>query len=117
MKLKMKLKLCLAFLILASFNSFAKKVKFAVDMDTNTVSPNGIHVTGDFQALAGFPGGDWTSNETVCTQEGTSTIYSVIVDIPAFAKYEYKFVNGDQFYEVEFVPVESRVGYDFDDNR
>ena len=113
----MKLKLCLAFLILASFNSFAKKVKFAVDMDTNTVSPNGIHVTGDFQALAGFPGGDWTSNETVCTQEGTSTIYSVIVDIPAFAKYEYKFVNGDQFYEVEFVPVESRVGYDFDDNR
>ena len=32
-------------------------------------------------------------------------------------KYEYKFLNGDQFYDSEFVPVESRVGYDFNDNR
>lgn len=104
-------------ILLTATNVFAKKVKFAVDMDTFAISPNGIHVTGDFQAIAGYPGGDWTSNETVCVQEGSSTIYSVIVELPAFAKYEYKFVNGDQFYEVEFVPVESRVGYDFDDNR
>ena len=39
------------------------------------------------------------------------------MDIPAFQKYEYKFANGDLFYEVEFVPTESRVGYDFVDNR
>ncbi len=104
-------------MFIACTNLFAKKVKFAVDMDTFAISPNGVHVTGDFQAIAGFPGGDWTSNETECFQEGASTIYSVVVDIPAFAKYEYKFVNGDQFYEVEFVPLESRVGYDFNDNR
>lgn len=113
----MKKILILMICILAGTSAFAKKVMFAVDMDTFTVSPNGVHVTGDFQALAGYPGGDWTSNETVCTQQGASTIYSVVVDIPAFAKYEYKFVNGDQFYEVEFVPIESRVGYDFVDNR
>ncbi|MBL0047606.1 MAG: T9SS type A sorting domain-containing protein [Bacteroidetes bacterium] len=113
----MKKLVFVAFLLLAVTNGFAKKVKFAVDMDTFAISPNGIHVTGDFQAIAGYPGGDWTSNETVCIQEGSTTIYSVIVELPAFAKYEYKFVNGDQFYEVEFVPVESRVGYDFDDNR
>ncbi|HRH01470.1 MAG TPA: T9SS type A sorting domain-containing protein [Bacteroidia bacterium] len=113
----MKKILSLFLLVAISFVAQAKKVKFAVDMDTFAISPNGVHVTGDFQALAGYPGGDWTSNETVCAQEGATTIYSVVVDIPAFAKYEYKFVNGDQFYEVEFVPIESRIGYDFNDNR
>lgn len=104
------------FLLIAAF-TFAKKVKFAVDMRDQVISPNGVHVTGDFQTLAGFPGGDWSSSSTVLTQEGSTSIYSIIVNIPAFQKYEYKFVNGDQFYEVEFVPVESRVGYNFNDNR
>ena len=104
-------------ILLASNFAFAKKVKFSVDMDTITINATGIHVMGDFQAAAGFPGGDWLPNTTLMTQEATSTIYSVIVDIPAFTKYEYKFVNGDQSYEAEFVPVLSRVGYNFNDNR
>jgi hypothetical protein len=95
----------------------AKKVKFAVDMTGQPVNITGVHVSGDFQEEAGYEGGDWQSNTTVMTQEGGTAIYSVIVDIPAFAKYEYKFINGDQWYEVEFVPQESRVGYDYDDNR
>lgn len=98
--------------------TYAKKVKFGVNMSGQTISPNGIHVSGDFQTAAGFSGGNWQSDVTKMTQETADTnIYSVIVDIPAFAKYEYKFVNGDKFYEVEFVPVESRVGYNFNDNR
>ncbi len=97
--------------------AFAKKVKFAVDMTGQVLSPNGIHVFGDFQDEAGFPLGDWQSNTTTLTQEGATNIYSIVVDIPAFRMYEYKFLNGDQSYEVEFVPVESRVGYNFDDNR
>jgi hypothetical protein len=106
-------------LVLISFSLTvsAKKVKFAVDMTGQVLSPNGIHVTGDFQTIAGFAGGDWQSNTTPCTQEGSTLIYSIIVELPAFNKYEYKFVNGDQFYEAEFVPVESRVGYNFVDNR
>src|SRR5687768_5761872 len=100
----------LLFLFAANF-VFAKKVKFSVDMDTITVNATGMHVMGDFQAVAGYPGGDWLPNTTPLTQEATSTIYSVIVDIPAFVKYEYKFVNGDQSYEAEFVPVPSRVLY------
>jgi hypothetical protein len=94
----------------------AKKVKFAVDMATFTISPNGIHVMGDFQAVAGYTA-DWSPGATLLTQEGTSTIYSIIVDIPAFQKYEFKFVDGDQSYEAEFVPDEARVGYSFNDNR
>lgn len=108
----------LAFLIGIASSSFAKKVKFAVNMTGQTLLSTGVHITGDFQAAAGFPGGDWTSNETALTQETADTnIYSTVLDIPAFRKYEYKFVNGDQFYEAEFVPVESRIGYIFNDNR
>jgi len=96
----------------------AKKVKFAVNMSGNIVNTTGIHVFGDFQTVAGFAGGDWAPNTTTLTRETADTnIYSIVIDIPAFAKYEYKFLNGDQSYEVEFIPVESRVGYNFNDNR
>ncbi len=105
----------LLFLGLVS-TGFAKKVKFAVDMDTNTIMVTGVHIGGDFQVAAGYAF-DWDSGLTLMTQEGSSTIYSVVVDIPAFAKYEFKFINGDQWYEAEFVPIESRVGYNFNDNR
>jgi hypothetical protein len=95
----------------------AKKVKFSVDMTGQTVSVNGVHVAGDFQEEAGYEGGDWQSNTTLMIIDPGTVIYSIIVDIPAFTKYEYKFINGDQWYEVEFVPLESRVGYDYNDNR
>ena len=98
-----------------SFVAMAKKVKFAVNMLNETVNTTGVHVMGDFQQVAGFSNGNWQPNTTQCTQEGSSTIYSVVVDIPANAKYEYIFLNGDQSYEVEFVPVICRVGYNFDD--
>ncbi len=104
---------------LVSVISFAhaKKVKFAVNMTDQTISTYGVHVAGDFQTIAGFTGGDWASNTTLMTQEADTNIYSIVVDIPAFSKYEYKFLNGDQWYNVEFVPIESRVGYNGNDNR
>jgi alpha-amylase len=104
-------------LMLAVNSLNAKKVRFAVDMTGQTINTTGVHVSGDFQEEAGYDGGDWQSNTTEMTSETGNNIYSVIVDIPAFQKYEYKFINGDQWYEVEFVPLESRVGYDFNDNR
>lgn len=109
--------LILLALILAVTTASAKKVKFSVDMTGLPVNTTGVHVSGDFQEEAGFEGGDWQSNTTEMLSQDGSAIYSVVVDIPAFAKYEYKFINGDQWYEVEFVPLESRVGYDFNDNR
>ena len=94
----------------------AKQVKFSVDMTGQLISPNGVHVMGDFQQLAGL-GPDWDPGTAVMTKEGTTDIYSIVVNIPAFHKYEYRFVNGDQSYESEFVPDESRVGYNLIDNR
>jgi hypothetical protein len=96
----------------------AKIVKFSVNMKGQEIRPAGIHISGDFQTLAGFPGGDWNSATAKLTpREDFPYIYEITVNIPAFRKYEYKFVNGELFYEVEFVPEESRVGYDFVDNR
>lgn len=114
----MKNLLFISFLFGINTFSHAKKVKFAVDMTGQTILSTGVHIAGDFQTLAGFPDGDWMSNTTPLTPEvGNPNIYSIVVEIPAFAKYEYKFINGDQFYETEFVPEESRVGYNFNDNR
>jgi alpha-amylase len=95
----------------------AKKVKFSVDMSSWTKSPLGIHITGDFQDEAGFAA-DWDPGTTAMTQDAADTnIYHVVVDIPAFRAYEYKFVNGIYGYEQEFVPLQSRVNYNFIDSR
>lgn len=102
--------------ILLATSLFAKKVKFAVDMTGQLISTFGVHVIGDFQEVAGFPL-NWDPSTVTLIQEGSTSIYSTIVTIPAFTKYEYRFVNGDQTYEAEFVPDESRVGYNFNDNR
>lgn len=101
------------FILLCSGLS-AKKVKFSVDMTGQTVSAAGVHIVGDFQSEAGL-GADFAQLSPMVLESGS--IYSLVVNIPAFRKYEYKFANGDLFYEVEFVPVESRVGYDQVDNR
>lgn len=110
------------FFIIAMLLTFklseAKKVKFTVDMTGQTVSSFGVHIVGDFQTLAGYTGGDWVPNTTEMKRaDTTSPIYSVVVEIPAFRKYEYRFINGNQLYETEFVPEASRVGYNFNDNR
>ena len=109
------------FLLVLSFflaltSASAKQVKFAVDMSGLVTSTLGIHVVGDFQEAAGYPL-NWDPTTTTLIQEGSTDVYSIIVNIPAFTKYEYRFVNGDQTYEAEFVPDESRVGYNFIDNR
>ena len=103
-------------ILLTSLCLSAKKVKFAVDMTGQTISAFGVHIVGDFQEAAGYPL-NFDPAATPLTQEGSTNIYSIIVTIPAFTKYEYLFVNGDQTYEAEFVPDESRVGYNFVDNR
>ncbi|HQQ94632.1 MAG TPA: T9SS type A sorting domain-containing protein [Bacteroidia bacterium] len=94
----------------------ARMVRFSVDMSSHTVSPNGVHLVGDFQALVGH-GPDWDPGTLSMTPIGSGSIYQVVLNLPAFKKYEYLFVNGDLSYESEFVPEASRVGYNFVDNR
>lgn len=108
-------KLLLATAALAMFTgAFAKKVKFQVDMTGQTVSANGVHVAGNFQAAAGASG-DWKPNETTMSNGGSGNIYSVVVDIPAGRHYEFKFINGNDWNlpggKDESVPALVKVGH------
>lgn len=75
---------------------FAKKVKFQVDMTGKTISSNGVHIAGNFQKAAGASD-NWKPSETPMTNGGSGNIYSVIVDIPAKAVYEFKFINDNNW--------------------
>ena len=111
-------KVLFAMLVTSSLSLSAKKVMFSVNMASWPVDTAGVHVTGDFQSEAGFATGDWDPGTTAMTQDVNDTnLYHVVVDIPAFRAYEFKFVNGNQGYQQEFVPLESRVNYNFIDNR
>lgn len=106
--------LCFLF---AAVSVSAKKVKFQVNMEAWLVDSLGIHVTGDFQDEAGFAA-DWDPGTTAMIQDASDTnIFWAVVDIPAFRAYEFKYVNGIFGYQQEFVPFESRVNYNFIDNR
>jgi hypothetical protein len=105
----------LAFLLSITALS-AKQVQFRVDLGSLTANATKVHVAGDFQVIAGYSE-DWNPELTEMTNIEGTTIYAVTVNIPAFHKYEYRFYNGNQGYDSEFIPDESRVGYDYDDNR
>jgi hypothetical protein len=109
----------LSLLVLLTFTlsaAFAKRVKFAVDMTGYAVDSAGIHIASDFQKALGFPE-DFSTESVKLKQEGTSNIFSIVVNIPAFKKYEFKYVNGDKGYQAEFVPLESRALFNFSDFR
>lgn len=106
--------------IAALTSAEAKKVKFQVDMTGQTVGQNGVHVAGDFQEAAGA-GGNWQPGATALTNGGSGNIYSVIVDIPANTYYRFKFINGNDWPQVESVPAINQKGHPIngqsDDNR
>ncbi len=85
---------------------FAQKrmVKFSVDMSSETVSANGVHVAGNFQG--------WSPSGTKLTQEGSTGIYSVYAEVDENAVVEYKFINNNDWSSgVEGVPAISQKGH------
>ncbi len=72
-------------------------VTFRVDMSNETVSPNGIHITGTFQG--------WDPGATLMTDAGNA-IYEYTQNLNEGEVIEYKFVNGTQWGEDESVPPE-----------
>jgi hypothetical protein len=92
----MKKLLLMSVALAATSGLFAKKVKFQVDMTGKTISPNGVHIAGNFQKAAGASD-NWKPNETAMTNGGSGNIYSVVVDIPAMAVYEFKIINDNNW--------------------
>ena len=71
----------------------ATPLTFRVDMTGQTVGTGGVHVAGNFQAAAGFPG-DWNPATTALADPDGDRVYEVTVNVPA-GVYLYKFVNGN----------------------
>lgn len=61
-------------------------VTFKVDMSSETVSADGVHITGSIN--------DWNTSSTTLTHEGTSSIYAVTIQLNT-GWHEYKFLNGN----------------------
>lgn len=87
--LKMKKIVLITAALVATTGVFAKKVKIQVDMTGKTVSSNGVHVAGNFQG--------WAPSATPLVKEGTTMLYSTVVDINAMQVIEYKFINDNNW--------------------
>jgi hypothetical protein len=75
---------------------------FRVDMSQQSVSPNGVHVAGNWQDEAGYPA-DWDPSTAQMTDPDGDGVYELLVTLPA-GTYEYKFVNGNAWGSDESVP-------------
>ena len=89
-----KLFVVILFLV-SNFFSIAQlhQITFQVDMTNEVISPNGVHIAGDFQSIAGL-GGNWSPSSTEIMDNNGDGIYSITVLIPENT-YEYKFINGN----------------------
>jgi len=87
------------FLLIAIFSCsivMAIDVTFRVDMSQQTVSANGVHVAGTFNA--------WSPGATAMSNGGSGSIYTVVINLTSGTVYEYKFINGNAWGTDEIVP-------------
>jgi alpha-amylase len=96
-------------LLLACFASFIHSAEaqmvqlhFRVDMRHETVSPNGVHVAGDFQAPAGL-GGNWSPGLTALSDSDGDLVYEFTAQLPP-GTYHYKFINGNDWSDKPELP-------------
>jgi hypothetical protein len=66
------------------------EITFQVDMSNETVSPDGIHIAGNFQDP------QWQPGDTPMTDQGNG-VYSYTATLPVGDFIEYKFVNGNSW--------------------
>jgi hypothetical protein len=73
-------------------------------MSNEIVSPQGVHVAGNFQG--------WNPNSTVMTDLGGG-VYEILYEVPANQIAEFRFINGSEFADSELVPSECGVDNGF----
>jgi len=89
--------------------SQTETLTFRVDMNQQAVSPDGVHVAGDWQEEAGF-GADWQPGASAMDDSDEDGIYELTVEVPA-GIYAYKFLNGNAWGTDEnAIPSECNVG-------
>jgi type IX secretion system substrate protein len=95
----------LSFAITASV--FAVDVTFTVNMSNETVSANGVHVAGGFDAN-GSSGIAWDPAAYKLTDQGNGYFTFTLKLNPG--KYEFKFINDNAWGGAENVPLGAQVG-------
>ncbi len=76
-------------------------ITFRVDMNFQTVSPNGVHIAGNFGS-AGYP--QWSPSGIAMTDGNSDGVYEVTLTIPQGTDLQYKFINGNDWPFAESVP-------------
>jgi hypothetical protein len=91
-------------------------VTFSVDMTGQTVSPNGVHIAGNFQDV-NYDGTfenpslvNWSPSTYQLTDDDMDMVYSVTLDLVADDRYEFKFINGNDWPFEEAIPAACQVG-------
>ena len=72
------------------------EVTLSVDMNGQTVSPDGVHVAGNFQG--------WNPIATSMTDDDGDGVYQYTFSTDTAAHYEFKFLNGNEWASEEDVP-------------
>ena len=86
-----------------AFGSCLPQVKLAVNMQGQVVAAAGVHVAGNFQAMAGY-GADWDPASLPLLDPDGDGTYEALVTLPAAGRFAYKFINGATFAGAETVP-------------
>ncbi len=79
-------------------------VLFQVNMANEVVSPQGIHIAGNFQG--------WNPNGTIMNEVGAG-IYELSYEVEANSTIEFRFINGSEWANSEIVPAECGVENEF----
>lgn len=95
-------------LCLSNLQSQTYSVTFRVDMSAESVSPNGVHIAGSFQSVAGL-GSNWNPGATIVYDVDGDHIYEITVALPS-GTYEYKFINGNAWGMDENPPSDCSIG-------
>ncbi|MBI1316506.1 T9SS type A sorting domain-containing protein [bacterium] len=82
---------------LVFFPAFGQNVsvRLQLDLRQQILSPDGVHVAGDFQSLIG-PGGNWDPSTTALSDADGDSIFDITLMLPP-GSYRYKFINGDDW--------------------
>jgi hypothetical protein len=99
-----KIYFLLSLAFLASTAMAQIDVTFAVDMNAQDVSPDGVFVAGDWQSEVNG-GEDWQAGDNEMTDVGGG-LYTLTVSVPA-GGYQFKYINGSSW---ENVPSVSQIG-------
>jgi len=109
------------FVALTAMMAQAVDVTFNVDMTGQTVSANGVHMAGNFNDV-NYDGTaenaayvNWNPSAIALADQGNG-IWSVTLNLVA-ERYEFKFINGNDWPMAEDVPAACQVEVNGNDNR